>query len=197
MKLLPLSTWTEWAVAYDSEEDRLRRKVLLRARTAIGFDLYPDEHLVRLMVFVAGRMDTTLNLMEEKDPITLLQRGYGWCCQQCSAFGFLATHILNVDVELLAIAHSDGTSGHTVVQVHDANSTMLFDVASEHCAVYAPEGCVLGYKEICSRPQVLQQEGHWWKGANGQGKEGFYSPEAKVEVYRDLPEWKWPWSTHP
>jgi len=112
-----------------------------------------------------------------KDPLEILELGHGWCDQQALVFLWCVSKLYGFKTRQIAVYHTDGVSGHTVAEVFYENKWRLFDVHSDHQTVYKhPEtGEVMGYLEICAHIEQVKAEEHWWRGQNGQGKEGFYA----------------------
>jgi hypothetical protein len=149
-------------------------KIFMEAGTAAGGGTV-EEQLIRLMVWVGAKLPSRNPHTRIVDPIAIINSGTAWCDQQVKVFLFLAWKLLKVPGRELAIYHSDEKNGHTVCEVRLNRRWCLFDVHTEHQAVYrGPDGRLLGHADLCRCSAPVAAEGHWWKGNNGIGKEGFY-----------------------
>ncbi len=147
-----------------------------RALTAIGHNGTVEDQLVRLMVWTAAavRFDKSRHSLLYR-PIDILEEGTAWCDQHCLVWMHYAHEILGVDTRILTLRHSDGKNGHTVAEASYYGTWHLFDVAADHQAVYrGGDGRALSYDEIVQMPYIVEAENHWWRGADGVGKVGFY-----------------------
>jgi hypothetical protein len=137
----------------------------------------PEEQLLRLMCWLGGRLRMEGPHTGHRDPFVILQDGRAWCDQHCKVFLLFAWQLAGIDGRELAIYHTDGENGHTVVEMFYLNGWHLFDPQTDHMEIYRlpPTGCIMSYDELSARPEVVKEAGHWWQGKNGQGKEGFYA----------------------
>jgi hypothetical protein len=92
----------------------------------------------------------------------------------------MAWRLLDLPGRDIAIYHTDGKNGHTVCEVHYDGRWHLFDIHSDHQVVYRkPDGDIMSLAEVIRNSRVVEEEGHWWKGLNGEGKVGFYRGDRK------------------
>lgn len=140
----------------------------------------PTDQLIRLMHWIGQKLVSKNPPPKTKNPVEILELGHGWCDQQALVFIWCVSKLYGFETRQIAIYHTDGVSGHTVAEVFYEDKWRLFDVHSEHQAVYLhPEtGEVMGYLEICAHVEQVIAENHWWRGQNGQGKDGFYAVAA-------------------
>lgn len=164
------------AQAPNPSEIHRRRAILLDAHTAIGGGPL-EARLTRLMVWVGSKLHSGPVHNGLVDPFALLASTEAWCDQQTKVFMFFTWHLLQTDSHELALRHSDGSNGHAVVEVFYDNSRHLFDVHSEHQAIYRhpTAGHIMSYEELERDQSPVLAEQHWWRGNDGRGKEGFYS----------------------
>jgi len=152
---------------------------LLRAATAMGNGSI-EEKLIRLMVYVGAVLKSGPEHTKEDDPIKILRSGSAWCDQQVMVFLWLVWKLLDLPGRDIAVYHTDGKNGHTVCEVYYQGGWHLFDIHTEHQAVYRRyDGKIMSLVDICNCPEVVEAEGHWWVGENGEGKVGFYQGERK------------------
>jgi hypothetical protein len=124
----------------------------------------------------------------ERDPFEILRTGKAWCDQHTKVFLFMAWHLLDVEGHEVAIYHSDGVNGHTVAEVYYQDAWHLFDVQTDHQEVYrAPRtNKIMGLSALLQQPERVRATGHWWRGKNGAGKEGFYMAEGRDPIVYPL-----------
>ncbi len=167
-----------WVGAAPNGSDLHRRRaLLLAAQTAIGQNGSVEDKLLRLMVWVGAKLYSAEKHSKTIDPFEILLSGDAWCDQQTKVFMFLAFHLLGVNSREIAVKHTDEHNGHAVVEVFYDEEFHLFDVHTEHQAVYRDpvDGHILSWDELCLHRDVVDAECHWWKGSNGEGKSGFYT----------------------
>jgi len=201
MPFIPASVgdWNRWANHVEEQPDRRIRLQVALARTSAG-NGHLHEQLIRLMIWVGTEIMHPPEHPGVLTPYQILEQRRGWCDQQCLLFAFLIRHLLDVDCRLLELCHSDGTSGHTVAEVL-LDPPILFDVEKEHQSVYrnATGDRLLGYGDLLQDSSPVARDGHWWKGTNGVGKEGFYllgqsQMTCSVPTDKSL---SWPWKDKP
>jgi len=199
-----IGDWNRWANHAEVQPDRRIRLQIAMARTSAGNGSL-EERLLRLMVWVGTEIAHPLSHPGSLCPREILEQRAGWCEQQCLLFAFLAYHIFRVECRGIELLHSDGTSGHSVVEVVGPQDLVarpfLLDVEKEHQSVYrGADGRLLGYDDILLDPAVIVRDGHWWRGTNGVGKDGFYTHGESKATFHGLatPEVRvWPWGTKP
>lgn len=154
------------------------RRLMLAARTAGGPGDDPTETMIRLMVWAAARLRPSSEHSGLIHPLDILREGSAWCDQCCAVVGFFALHLYGLMSRRVELRHSDGVSGHTVLEVWYDDGWHLFDCAQEHQGVYRDvERKVLSNAELRAHPEVVAAAGNWWYSEiTGCGKEGFYGP---------------------
>lgn len=165
-----------WAKsAAPPECSKQEKQYVLEAATAVGRGS-TVEQLTRLMVWLGGKLTSRNPHSQLHNPIEILADGNAWCDQQCRVFRYFAWNLLGITAKDIALHHTDGKSGHTVIEARYDHSWHLFDVHSIHMSLYRSEydHHVLSYDEIVADPSIVRKAAHWWRGQNGQGKEGFY-----------------------
>lgn len=197
IRALNLTELNDWVTQEPDPERRSEKGFFLEARTAVGEGSL-DERLIRLMVWVGARFRSTTTHSGLANPLAIMKEGTAWCDQHSKVFLLMTWQLFGLVGRELALDHSDRRNGHTVVEVNYDEGWHLFDVHTEHQAVYRHPGTghVLSYAELLANPEVLRQERHWWRGENGMGKEGFYwegslrsmsAPSNESIIYTHLP----------
>jgi len=150
-----------------------------------------EEQLIRLMVWVGAVTVSTTVHSRVYHPLDILRDGTAWCDQQVRIFSFFALHLAHVNCREYSIYHTDGANGHSVAEAYYHGGWHLYDLHSDHQNVYrGPGGEILSYEDICKSPQVVEAEGHWWRGNDGVGKIGFYTSERPPMIMLPLASYR-------
>lgn len=178
---MPLSQSARWRVIRDAPPDLA--KTMASAAAAIGSNT-TEWQMVRLMVWCGSVLSGEGDHTKVQDPERILLTKRAWCDQQCLVFIWLAWKFFGYRGRQIAMVHSDGVSGHTVCEVEYGGGWHLFDVSTEHQAVYRrrSSGAILSRDELVADNSPVVAEGHWWRGKDGVGKEGFYLPTSIATV---------------
>lgn len=176
-----------WVGAESDPGLKKQKRRFLEARTAMGPGPVEDQ-LLRLMVWVGAKLYTGATHTKIVETLDILEDGNAWCDQQTKVFGFFAWHLLGVHAREMAVRHSDGHNGHAIVEAEYSDGWHVFDVHGEHQAVYRhpDDGHLMSWAELSERPDVVAAEDHWWRGSNGVGKEGFYTPALPPTTYENF-----------
>jgi len=180
---------SEWVRAETDERlHALKRKFLLAA-TAMGQSGNLETKLVRLMIWIGTSLPSKAAHSGLAHPEEILLEGSGWCDQHCRILRYFAWNMLDVDGRDIAVYHTDGSNGHTVTELLYQERWHLFDAHVDHQAVYhgGSDGHILSYDELVANPAIVTREQHWWRGSNGEGKEGFYNIAGGARARRDFP----------
>jgi hypothetical protein len=183
-RFLSPAQWLKRIEMATSSKDKAEMRYFLLASTATGPGPNQEEQLLRLMIWVSTFLKSSTKHSRIRQPLCILAEGTAWCDQQVKVFLFLAWHLLGLEGRELAIYHTDGQNGHTVCEVYYNKAWHLFDVHSDHQMVYRSpsDGHILSYHEILATPEVVKHEDHWWHGANGVNKAGFYTAGSQREA---------------
>jgi len=174
MKSATVGEWQCRLARASGEEQKREIQICIAAATASGNGSV-EERLLRLMVWVGTYLTSHAAHSRERDPWKILFSRDAWCDQQVIVFLMLAGVLHECPGRALSIYHCDGSNGHTVCEVHYDGGWHLYDVHSEHQSVYRDDTRrILSYEELCRDRHAIELEDHWWRGANGVGKEGFY-----------------------
>lgn len=193
-----LISWNRWRgeVRLALPEDTEVLWMLVRARAAAG-DGFLDEQIARLMVHTAAILEHPLRHEGTLKPYDILRSRKAWCEQQCCLFGFFCYHMLGVEGRLVEMKHTDPNEGHTVAEIFYHGRWHLYDVHKDHQTFYRRQHLdrILSFEDLRQDPSPVARQPHWWRAANGEGKEGFYKADP---IYYDLqPYMEWPWATTP
>jgi len=177
----------QWVGAESDPDLQDKKRFFLQVKTAMGNGTV-EERLLRLMTWVGTKLISTQTHSRLTQPFEILKSGTAWCDQQTKIFGFFAWWLLGVPARELAMKHMDGVNGHSVLEAMHNDSWHLYDVHSEHQAVYRhpDDGHIMDWQELATHPDVVVAENHWWRGNNGMGKEGFYDPTRPPETCSEL-----------
>ena len=161
------------------------RRHFLEARKAAGHG-HPDEQMIRLMVWAGTKLPTKEKHSRIRNPIDIMEEGSAWCDQHCKVVAYFAYHLFGVEGRELVLHHSDGSNKHTVLELEfGGDGYHLFDCHADHQRVYRGPGWnIMNWEQISASGEAVDHD-HWWAGANGVGKEGFFqNPPDRLQLIR-------------